>query len=467
MTEVTRPTMVDDDGTFTFGTEVDKAFVDSILDEVDDQVHSSTNPTIKPKATTDEVVAARGSKASLDARLDVSLEDDGTLKSQASLVTVAQLQSALGSRNVALNGDLTNWTAGGSAAPNSFTLTGAAATIARTGPAMGDTFTFGTGGGGFAAKLTRAGNDWKLTQDVIASADFAKFINVKGQKLSVAVKGKTALASHLRIVVDDGATTTASSYHSGGNTEEHLSATHTISNSATKVSVYAEGVGSNGDAYVGGFIFVFADFAPTDWSPLSVREDASATVTGVVNLSDQVLGAGIKSFGATPTFKPGAGATAIGVNGKFATNTTSNGNVGGGEDILQTVALEAGVLDTDGKAIRIIAFGRFAANANGKTVAVRFGGIGGTVVAQSAVGSTDYNNLAWRIEVLIIRTSATAQLSISDFKSQTGGASGSTTLRATPAQTLANAIDIVTTGTSAASASNDILSDGIIVETIG
>jgi hypothetical protein len=296
--------MSDDTGLFTDGSALNKAFVDQIYDQIDAQAHSTTNPTVTPKASVDEVVAARGSKASLDARLDVVLEEDGTLKTQASLVTAAQVQSGLGSRNVATNGDLADWTAGGASAPDNFTLTGAAATIARTGPAMGDTFTFGTGGGGFAAKITRAGTDWKLTQDVIAAADFAKFVNVKGQKVSVAVKGKTAIAALLRIVIDDGVSTDASTYHTGGDTEEHLSVTHTISNSATKISVYVEGTGSNGDAYVGGFTFVFADLAPSDWSPLSVIGDASATSRGQVNTTTQTL-AGIKTLTSAPVLPAG------------------------------------------------------------------------------------------------------------------------------------------------------------------
>lgn len=396
--------MSNDGGDFISGTVADKAFFDAILDTVDDQAHSTTNPTIKPKATTDEVVTARGSKASLDARLDIALNEDGTLKSQASLVTAAQVQSALGSRNVANNGDLADWTLGGALAPDNFTLTGAAATIARTGPAMGDTFTFGTGGGGFAAKITRVGNDWKLTQDVIAAADFAKFVNVKGQKVSVAVKGKTAIASLLRIVVDDGVSTTASTYHTGGGTEEHLSITHTISLSATKVSVYVEGTGSNGDAYVGGFMVVFADLAPSDWSPLSAIGDVSATSKGLVNLFDQVMGAGVKTFPKPPIFPPGTSAAADAiVSGRVSSNTTAVGNIGGGTDPLMSDNVKANWLSADGKAYRYSARGIGANNANAKTITAVFDG---NTVFNSSSFTTEWVN-GWELDVLIVRTSAT------------------------------------------------------------
>lgn len=79
MTLVSRPTMVDDTGTFDNGSVVDAAFAASPFDQIDDQCHSATNTTVKPKAITDEVVTARGSKVNLGARLDVSIASDGTL----------------------------------------------------------------------------------------------------------------------------------------------------------------------------------------------------------------------------------------------------------------------------------------------------------------------------------------------------------------------------------------------------
>lgn len=75
------PTTTDDSGTKTDGTIVNDALFDAIKASVEDQVHSSVNTTIKPKTITDEVVAARGSKTTLDERLDVALNNDGTLKS--------------------------------------------------------------------------------------------------------------------------------------------------------------------------------------------------------------------------------------------------------------------------------------------------------------------------------------------------------------------------------------------------
>src|SRR5574341_691175 len=105
------PTLVDDDGSLTLGTEIDKAVFDAIKASIEADMYSSTNPTVTAENAIDEVVAARGSKASLDARLDVALNEDGTLKSQASLVTAASAQE-LPQTNMVVNDVFLIWAAG-------------------------------------------------------------------------------------------------------------------------------------------------------------------------------------------------------------------------------------------------------------------------------------------------------------------------------------------------------------------
>ncbi len=330
------PAIVDDDGSTQVGTKLNKALFDLIKAELETRIFSVTNPAVTPASIIDEVIAARGSLGSLNARISVSINSDGTLNIPASTATVASVQAALGSRNVVLNGDLPDWSAGGALAPDSFTLTGAAATIARTGIAQADTFHFGTGSG-FAAKITRAGTNWKLTQDVISAADFPSYTNVKSQSFSISVKAKTGIASYLRLVVDDGVTQTASAFHTGGGAEEHLSVTHVISSSATKLSFYVEGISSNGDGYIGGFTGIFATLAPSDWQPLSLQPISSYRRT----LNKQISG------------------------------TSSNGTPS--ETDMQTYTLPALTLKADGMCIYIMCTGSGAANANAKRVRVYFG----------------------------------------------------------------------------------------------
>lgn len=398
MTEVTRPAMADDNGDFISGTAVTKSFIDLAFDEIDDQVHSSTNPTIKPKDITDEVVAARGSMPSLDARLDVSLNEDGTPKSQAGLVTTADLQLVLGSRQVVANGDFDDWTAGPSDAPDNWALDGAGATVERTGPGESDTFTFGAGK--YAAKVTRVGNDAVLEQVLIAAADIADYAEVKGRRVSIAAKVRSSIVSHARIVVDDGVTSTASSFHTGDGSTEHLTASHPISASATKLHVSLQALNSNGAAYVGGFQAVFADVAPSDWQPLSHEPSASATRRGVVDVGTQEF-EGDKTFREPPAFHAGSSATPAKVNGVIHTDTTTVGNVGAGEDDLMQYTIPANVLDAVGKGMRIICAGVFANNGTNKQIKVYHWG-----ASLDGTENLPYTNKNWYVEFTYIRSGA-------------------------------------------------------------
>lgn len=291
------PAITDDSGTKADGTIIGLALFNLIKASIEASAFGLTDPSRTPGNTTDEVIAARGSKASLDARLDVALNEDGTPKSVSGQATNTDLQSQIASRNVAQNGDLSDWSAGAAAAPDSFTLSGAGATIARTGAGEADTFTFGTGV--YAAKLTRVGADVKLLQSVISAVDMPGAADYKGKNVAVFAKGKTAIASHLRIIIDDGVTTSATSYHTGGGTSEDLTKVHTISASATKLEVYASVETSNGAAYVGGLIIVFSNLAPGSWKPFSAINDASLTSKGLVNLAAQSF-AGLKNFNTAP-----------------------------------------------------------------------------------------------------------------------------------------------------------------------
>lgn len=454
MVLVTRPPMSDDDGTFTSGTDVDKAFIDALLDEVDAQTHSAANPTVKPNTITDEVVAARGSKASLDDRLDIALNEDGTLKSQSSLVSVTTAGTFVGARNVANNGDLDDWASGAAAAPDDWTLSGAGATIARTGPGEADTFSFNTGQNGYAAKITRVGNNAKLTQIVIATADFSKFANCKSQKVSFTAKVKTSIASHARIIVDDGATTTASSYHTGGGSEEHLSVTHTISNTATKLEVYVSVESNNGSVYFGGITVVFSDIAPSDWSPLSAVPLATATRRGLVSTGAQTW-AGAKTFNTQPTTYPGTQTTnQATVGGVWSSQNGSAGNVNAAETDMMSVTVKGNTMSADNKVTVIRAAGTLANNGNTKTIRFYYGG---TLVA-TAAAATAFADGGWRAEIRIHRTGGATQW-IDGYIYQIGGGVMQLNGQFSVTGAKDNTADQIAkfTGQSSAASSNDIV----------
>jgi hypothetical protein len=63
------PSVTDDSGTKTDGTIFNLALTNAIKASIEDQCHSLTNTTVKPKTITDEVITARNGQPSLSARL--------------------------------------------------------------------------------------------------------------------------------------------------------------------------------------------------------------------------------------------------------------------------------------------------------------------------------------------------------------------------------------------------------------
>lgn len=77
------PVVTDDDASGQSGTALNKALFDAILAAIEVETYNVLFPTVKMKDTIGEVTAARGNKTTLDARLDIALDDDGLLRSVA------------------------------------------------------------------------------------------------------------------------------------------------------------------------------------------------------------------------------------------------------------------------------------------------------------------------------------------------------------------------------------------------
>lgn len=262
------PTIVDDDGSLTLGTVINKAVFDAIKASVEDDLFSAVNPAITAEDIIDEVVTARGSKASLDARLDVALNEDGTLKTQAGVASVVDTQDSV-QQNWCYNEDFLIWAAGDSAAPTGWTLT--TITCARAGTGLGDTT---TKIGPFCAKLTRAGTNGTLKHSVMNSTSFsASGQHLKGTEFSFGVWLKASVASMVRCYFDDGVGTTvatdedSNTYHPGDGNWIWFSGTHTISNSATALTLVISQEASNGDCYVSGATVIPGGVPPANWRP--------------------------------------------------------------------------------------------------------------------------------------------------------------------------------------------------------
>lgn len=148
------------------------------------------------------------------------------------------------------------------------------------------------------------------------------------------------------------------------------------------------------------------------------------------------------------------GANGVVLPGVLTVSTTSVGNVGSGEDELISYAMPA-VLDANGRAVRITAWGTTAANGNNKTAILYFG-----ATALVTSGALAINAQDWIVTATVVRTGATAQEAIAVYQNETPTTVGPN--RTTPAETLSAAVTIKCTGT--ATSDNDIVQRGLIVE---
>ena len=155
----------------------------------------------------------------------------------------------------------------------------------------------------------------------------------------------------------------------------------------------------------------------------------------------------------------GGGLGTFEVSGRVYSNATSTGNVGTAETTLGSYSILANSMPADsGKAIRVIAWGKTAANANNKTIYIKFGA---TTVSTLAVAGT--NDKDWLLEATIIQGATGAQTAIGRLYLE--GAGNQVTLVSTPAETETGAI-LVKCSAISATAGDDILMKGMIVEFI-
>lgn len=257
MTQISLPTVSNDTGDGTSGTIFNEAYWTSVGAAVDALIHSATNPAITPADIIDEVVTARGSLGSVDARIDVEHNNDGTHNLPPTYATIADLQSAFNSTNWLANDTFYIWHEGAAAAPTGWTLSGAGASVAR------ETSTIKVGPN--AVKVTRAGADSSLTYATFDSGAYQDTLD--GHVLSFGAWVYCSIASFARLQIDDGASTSESSYHTGDGTWQWLALTHTISGSATKIDVVLHANGSNGDGIYAGVTLVHSDTELAQWIP--------------------------------------------------------------------------------------------------------------------------------------------------------------------------------------------------------
>ncbi len=258
MTQVTLPSNTDDTGPGNDGTVFDAAYWTSVGTAIDTLCHSSGNPTVTPADIIDEVVLARGGLASLDTRLDVEHNNDGTHNLPATVASISDIQANLGGVNLIPNDTFLLWSGGDTTAPDYYVLAGS--TLARCGTGLGDTT---RKVGKFCCSLTNAGT---LTRTMVDAGAWPAADHLETQNVAFGCWIKTSIASHARIRVTDGSVTTNSDYHTGGGTWEFIGAVHPVSAAATKLELVLV-VASNGAAHFSGLVAMLGDNAPVRHIP--------------------------------------------------------------------------------------------------------------------------------------------------------------------------------------------------------
>jgi hypothetical protein len=171
----------------------------------------------------------------------------------------------------------------------------------------------------------------------------------------------------------------------------------------------------------------------------------------------------LKPLEPQPLFYPGAAAVADGVvGGAVNAQTSAVGNSGAAETNLMVYTLQANHFNTNNKAVRIVAFGTYANNANAKTI--RFY-VGASNIFSFAHVLADHH---WKAEVILMRASATTGSSTSRIET------GPITDNPIVDNRLLNTAGIAHTWTGAALlrftgqgvASSDIVQLGMVVEAL-
>lgn len=269
MTLLNFGTIQNDTGLGQDGTSMDAAFWAVIKAAIEAVTHSTTNPTVDAKHIIDEVEAIKNSKAvgswtSLKDALDGVIDfTTGTLITPASVVSMTQLKQALQGVNLMINDTFLIWHAGDALAPAGWTLAGAGAAVQRCGTGLADT---NRKVGKFSARVAYGSATATFYRELIDAAAFGTIDHLKTQKCAFFGWVKADTASQVRLYVTDGASTTYSSYHTGGGAFEALTVEHTISGAGTYLRSGME-VKSGTNAYLSGVDFRLSDHAPTRWSP--------------------------------------------------------------------------------------------------------------------------------------------------------------------------------------------------------
>jgi hypothetical protein len=175
--------------------------------------------------------------------------------------------------------------------PTGWTLTGAAATVARDGT----NFRVGA----YSAALTRVGADCYLEQRLDTRADVGPIARWQSRPVTYGCWVRATVATTTRLVIFDGVNTFTSGYHTGGSGWEFLTVTGVIATAADQLRVRCQVDSSNTTSQFGAAAFVLGyelgDWVPSAWTGRTSRQYVASGATFVVSTVAQYLGPGLNS----------------------------------------------------------------------------------------------------------------------------------------------------------------------------
>ena len=148
------------------------------------------------------------------------------------------------------------------------------------------------------------------------------------------------------------------------------------------------------------------------------------------------------------------GGLGISIGGTISTDTDSTANSGSGETTMMSHTVTP--LKNNGDEVHIKAWGIYAANANNKTIKLKFGSQ--TILDTGAIAANDGS---WQIEASIIRTAAATQEIIATIISSNASVAESAT-RTAGTQDLTTSNDLIITGQG--TSSDDVIQKAMVVK---
>jgi hypothetical protein len=257
------PSYSDDDGTGRTGTALDVTFFDAQRDAINSLIYSATNPNQSPAETTDEVIEARGNVTDLDTRISTVIDDDGAFVSPSGIIDEAGLRGAIGPGNILSNEDFLIWPLSLAEAPAYWVLTDGGSGTDAVAQESTTKHLY------YSAKVTRAAGstaDTVLYQDILDTGAFAGNQFDLEKICAGCWVHANSQANHAAIAINDGATETESSAHTGAAGWQWLTVEHTVDATATMLRFECR-VLTDGFAYFDLPTVTYSDEYPDKWIP--------------------------------------------------------------------------------------------------------------------------------------------------------------------------------------------------------